>query len=178
MGLTGTCSPRIANSIHFTAQEFPQGSGGAEIDFIEPGHGIAIYEVKGFQVGCAICWDLRFPELFAAYRQRECGLSICPALFFADVPTDIQFWESLLCGRAIDTACYLASATICGSTSPPSASGTPDGAPVRFNWVTRLVDPLGTILARGEDDVPGFVQGTVTSARLDVAQENFPVDVK
>ena len=94
----------------FHCPRVPQGSGSAKIDFIEPGHSISVYEVKGFRVGCAICWDLRVPELFVAYHQRECGLIICPAVFFADVPTDIQFWESLLCGRAIDTACYLASA--------------------------------------------------------------------
>jgi predicted amidohydrolase len=102
-------------------------------------------------------------------------LIVCPALFFADVPTDIQFWEWLLCGRAIDTACYLVSATICGSTSPIYSSGMPSPDPVWFHGVTRLVDPLGTILARGSEDHPDLIQGKVTRARLDVARENFPV---
>lgn len=73
----------------------PRGSGNAEIDFITPGQTVSTYEIRGFRIGCAICWDTRFPELFAAYRQAGCDLILCPAVFFAEVPTDIAFWESL-----------------------------------------------------------------------------------
>jgi len=157
----------------FHCPAVPKGSGSAEIDFVTPGQTFSTYEINGFRIGCAICWDTRFPELFAAYRRLGCDLILCPAVFFADVPTDIAFWESLLQGRAIDTTCYIGSATLCGQTDPPTtSSNSPE--PVRFNGVTRLIDPMGIILERAEDHLPGLIQGTIHRSRLEEARQNFP----
>jgi len=155
----------------------PRGSGNAEIDFITPGQTVSTYEIRGFRIGCAICWDTRFPELFAAYRQAGCDLILCPAVFFAEVPTDIAFWESLLQGRAIDTACYIGSATICGQTDPPTNSLN-SAEPVRFNGVTRLIDPMGGVLKRAEDHLPDLIHGTLHRSRLEEARQNFPAAMK
>ncbi|MCP4191594.1 MAG: nitrilase-related carbon-nitrogen hydrolase [Pirellulaceae bacterium] len=162
----------------FHCPAVPQGSGRAEIDFIAPGQVTSVYAINGFRVGCAICWDLRFPDLFAAYRRLECDLIICPAVFFADVPTNIQFWESLLRGRAIDSACYIASATECGQTHATSDSTRPSTSSVRFNGVTRLVDPMGDILARAKDHHADLVQGTIHKARLIESRENYPGGIR
>ena len=40
-----------------------------ESDTFDPGDGIALFEAGGVSVGCAICYDLRFPPLFAALRE-------------------------------------------------------------------------------------------------------------
>ena len=44
----------------------PDGTPYNESATIKPGDGLATYDADGVTVGCAICYDLRFPALFQA----------------------------------------------------------------------------------------------------------------
>jgi len=154
----------------FSCPAVPTGSGDAESDFIAAGSQPAIYEVKDLRVGCATCWDLRFPSLFEDYRRRGCSFVVCPAAFFAGVPTDTAFWESLLRGRAIDLGGYVACATVVG-TMPEAKE--PRGA-ISFHGVTRLIDPFGHVVAKGEDGGPCGIRAELRLSRIEEASESHP----
>ena len=62
--------------------------------------------LSGLSVGIAICYDLRFPELFQALRLQGAELIALPAAF--SKKTGAAHWQILLQARAIETQCYIA----------------------------------------------------------------------
>ena len=63
------------------------------------------YRVKGVELGIgpAICFDLRFPELFRHYATEGCKLLVCHALW----PEErIEHFITLLRARAIENQCF------------------------------------------------------------------------
>lgn len=66
------------------------------------GEEIVTFEVNGFKLGLAICYDLRFPELF-----RQMGIVdgiILPSAF--TYATGLAHWELLCKSRAVENQCY------------------------------------------------------------------------
>lgn len=74
------------------------------------GANVATFNIGKFSFGLAICYDLRFPELFRAYTGVD-GI-IVPAAFTYE--TGIAHWEILLRARAIENQCYLISSAQTG----------------------------------------------------------------
>ncbi len=60
------------------------------------------------KVGLAICYDLRFPELFRILSAQGAQVFVIPAAF--TVPTGRAHWEVLLRARAIENLCYVLAA--------------------------------------------------------------------
>ncbi|KAF9973427.1 Carbon-nitrogen hydrolase [Actinomortierella ambigua] len=87
------------------------------------------------QVGLAICYDLRFPELAASLRSKGAEILTYPSAF---TPlTGQAHWEVLLRSRAIETQSYVIAAAQVGKhTEKRSSYGH-----------AMIVDPWGRILA-------------------------------
>ena len=95
---------------------------------------------RAARVGLAICYDLRFPELFRALCTPEpCELLVVPAAF--TWTTGRAHWELLLRARAVENQCaVLASAQ----------GGTHENG--RRTWGhSMVVDAWGEVLARVEE---------------------------
>jgi len=58
-----------------------------------------------FVLGLSICFDLRFPELYAYYRRQGTTVISLSAAF--TVPTGMAHWHTLLRARAIETQCFI-----------------------------------------------------------------------
>jgi nitrilase len=100
---------------------------------IEPGSRVACFDSPAGKIGLAVCYDLRFPELFRAMGKVD--LIVLPAAFTRT--TGLAHWETLLRARAIENQCYLAAAAQGGAH--------PNG---RSTWGhSMIVDPWGDILA-------------------------------
>ena len=65
-----------------------------------PGDGITVFETEYGTMGCAVCFDLRFPELFRAMQSRGAKLVFLPAQF--STTTGPKYWEPMLKARAFD----------------------------------------------------------------------------
>lgn len=67
------------------------------------------------KVGISICYDLRFPELYAHLRSKMgAEVLLIPAAF--TVPTGSAHWEVLLRSRAIENQCVVVAAAQHGTT--------------------------------------------------------------
>ena len=126
---------------------------------IERGDQVIAFDAPFGRVGVAICYDLRFPELFRAMGPLD--LLVLPAAFTET--TGRAHWEMLLRARAVENQCYvLASAQ--GGVHP---SG-------RRTWGdSMLIDPWGQVinrLARG----PGVVVGDMNEDYLVEVRQNLP----
>ena len=101
---------------------------------IERGDQVVTFDTPLGRVGLAICYDLRFPELFRAMGALD--LLVLPAAFTET--TGRAHWEMLLRARAVENQCYLLA----------SAQGGlhPTGRMTHGN--SMVVDPWGEVLAR------------------------------
>ncbi len=63
-------------------------------------------------LGLSICYDLRFPALYAAYSAAGATLLAIPAAF--TVPTGLAHWHVLMRARAIENACFVIAAAQVG----------------------------------------------------------------
>ncbi|MCL2875916.1 MAG: carbon-nitrogen hydrolase family protein [Betaproteobacteria bacterium] len=100
---------------------------------IEPGARVVCFDSPAGRVGLAVCYDLRFPELFRAMGKVD--LIVLPAAF--TYTTGQAHWETLLRARAIENQCYLA--------APAQGGVHPHG---RRTWGhSMIIDPWGNILA-------------------------------
>ena len=74
-----------------------------ESTHIAPGGDVVTVETPFGRVGLAVCYDLRFPELFRA--MGECTIMVMPAAFV--YTTGRAHWELLIRARAIENQCYM-----------------------------------------------------------------------
>ena len=77
-----------------------------------------LFSVNGIQLGLAICYDLRFPELFRNLSLRGVDAVIVPSAWYAGTMKE-EHWLTLLQARAIENSIYVFGANLCG---PPFAA--------------------------------------------------------
>jgi deaminated glutathione amidase len=70
-----------------------------------PGKTPAVVDTPIGRVGLAVCYDVRFPELFRHLSAQGAQVFVLPSAFTA--PTGRAHWETLLRARAIENLCYL-----------------------------------------------------------------------
>jgi len=140
--------------IHLFDIVAPDGTGYRESATFGRGSAIVTYRAGNTTVGCTICYDLRFPELFLALRRAGAELIVVPAAF--TLQTGKDHWEVLLRARAIETQCWVAAAATWGRHEERGAA--------RFTYGHSLIaDPWGHVVAKASDG-----EGWAT-ARLDPA---------
>ena len=103
--------------------------------WMKPGQKPVMVDLEAVKVGLAICYDLRFPELFRHYAIQGCKLM----LLSAEWPVRrINHWKILLQARAIENQCFVAAVDCVGQTGNAVYGGN-----------SLIIDPWGRILAEG-----------------------------
>ncbi|UCH31682.1 MAG: nitrilase [Candidatus Bathyarchaeota archaeon] len=77
-----------------------------ESELFAPGKEMATTEFKGFQVGLAVCFDLRFPELFRQMAYRGVSLFIVPSAWYLG-KHKLEQWRILVKARAHENTSFL-----------------------------------------------------------------------
>ena len=90
--------------------------------------------------GMAVCYDLRFPELFRIMAVRGARVISLPAAF--TVPTGRAHWEILVRARAIENQVFMIAAGQIGRHPPDHES----------YGHSLIVDPWGVVLAQAPDE--------------------------
>jgi deaminated glutathione amidase len=113
-----------------------------EADTIEAGNQVVVVDSPFGRIGLAICYDLRFPELFRA--MKDVDIIVLPAAFTAT--TGKVHWEALVRARAIENLSYFIAA----------AQGGYHVNGRETHGHSMIVDPWGRVLdelTRGSDVV-------------------------
>ena len=152
---TGGREVAAYRKIHMFDIVAPDGSVYRESDTVKPGGEIVTYDIDGLRVGCAICYDIRFAELFLHLAKAGCDVIVLPAAF--TLQTGKDHWEVLARARAIETQAYFIA---CGQTGAVMV----DGERRACYGHSLVCDPWGHTIARASDGV-GLV-----SARIDRRQ--------
>lgn len=82
-----------------------------EGDYIKVGDSPVMVEIEGVKTGLTICYDIRFPEIFRAYRKAGADLLVNMAAWGSKKPIP---WECLTRARAVENQCYMVAVTQSG----------------------------------------------------------------
>mgnify|MGYP001813776346 CR=1 FL=1 len=132
-----------------------------ESETIEPGSQAVVIDTPFGKLGLAICYDLRFPELFRRMVDDGVEIFALPSAFTAI--TGAAHWESLIRSRAIENLSYLIA----------SAQGGYHVNGRETYGDSMVVDPWGNILdrlSRGS----GFVMAEIDRNKVINTRQNFP----
>ncbi len=150
------------DKIHlFDVQLVETGERYVESENIEPGEEVVVVDSPFGRLGIAVCYDLRFPELFRKLLDRGMEVICLPASFTAI--TGKAHWETLVRARAIENLSYVVAAAQGGF----HINGR------ETHGHSMIVDPWGTILAQ----VPrgtGYITCELDLDYLASTRRNFP----
>ena len=136
------------DKLHLFDVDLPTGESWRESNTYMPGAGVTL--VNGTPVGklgLTICYDLRFPGLFAKLAEADADVIVVPAAF--TVPTGKAHWHVLLRARAIEAGLFVVAAAQVGHHE--------DGRNTFGHSL--VVDPWGEVLLdMGEEGGVGFAE--------------------
>jgi omega-amidase len=129
--------------------------------WLSSGNCLGYLEKNGAKIGTAVCYDLRFPELFRSYVLNGVPL----VLLSAEWPLSrILHWTTLLKARAIENQVYIAAVN--------SVLKTGDEV---FGGNSMIIDPLGEIIAQGDAESQALITGALDLEKVVDLRNNFPV---
>ena len=132
-----------------------------ESDRFKAGTELCTFAHEGLRVGLAICYDLRFGELFTALaKEAPLDVIVLPSAFTAQ--TGALHWELLLRARAVEQQCY-----VLGSNQHGHHYGER-----RSYGHSMIVDPIGAITGQSVD---GIAYATLDSNQIAKARGMIPV---
>jgi nitrilase len=150
------------SKIHLFDAILPDGLEYKESAAFAPGNEVVCCDCDGVRFGLAICYDVRFPELFHALVDMGAQVFLVPAAF--TIPTGITQWEPCLRARAIENGCYAAG---CGQWGRYARG--------RENYGhSMVVDPWGTVIAQCSEGT-GTLTADLDLAYLDSVRERLPI---
>jgi deaminated glutathione amidase len=151
--------------IHMFDITAPDGTPYRESAAFKPGDAVATYDCEGVKVGCAICYDLRFPYLFQALAERGADMIALPSAF--TMQTGKDHWEVLCRARAIETETWF--------VAPAQTGAHTIGNETRLTYGHSLVvDPWGHVTAKASDGV-GIVSTRIDPALVKKVRAQIPV---
>jgi deaminated glutathione amidase len=131
--------------IHLFDITGPDGTGYRESNSYGAGEDVVTYQADDTTVGCSICYDIRFPDLFWTLRANGAEVIFVPSAF--TLATGRDHWEPLIRGRAIETQCWLAAPATWGKHL--EGRGEP-----RYTYGhSMIVNPWGHLVAQVSDGV-------------------------
>lgn len=149
------------DKIHLFDVELGNGERYYESNGIEGGSGTVTVDTPAGRLGLAVCYDLRFPELFRYLLDAGAELVAVPSAFTAY--TGRAHWETLVRARAIENLVYVIAAA--------QAGRHPDGRETHGD--SMIVSPWGEIAARRPGE-PGVVTAACEPGPLQAARRQLP----
>jgi len=110
---------------------------GNEHEGSSPGEDLGIFNFDSLLCGIAICYDLRFSELFRIYAQKGVHALFVPSAW---PQSRIRHWELFIRARAAENQMYVLGVNTTGKTPIDLYSGA-----------SMTADPHGNIVSRATD---------------------------
>jgi deaminated glutathione amidase len=133
-----------------------------ESDLVEAGNQAIVFDSPFGRIGLAVCYDIRFPELFRHLFQQGAEIFMVPAAF--TMKTGQAHWELLARARAVENFCYFVGAC---------QGGTHSTGRKTFGH-SMIIDPWGDIQAKLADGV-GVITADIDLAYLKNIRKDIPV---
>jgi len=150
------------SKLHMFDVELDDGFSYRESEHTRAGDGLSTVEVDGHRVSTAICYDLRFPELFRIYGLGGTEILALPAAFTAH--TGAAHWEVLIRARAIENQFFMIAAGQIGEYAPNG----------RSYGHSMVVDPWGRVLDVAPDRAVSIASATLKLSMIEELRGQLP----
>jgi omega-amidase len=132
-----------------------------EDKWLQAGDALQIIPFQWGQTGLAICYDLRFPELFRKYALENAILmTLC-----AEWPIQrINHWKILLQARAIENQMFFAGVNSVGMTGDTTYGGN-----------SAIINPWGEVLVQGNDHDEQLLTAEIDLDQVSQCRQKIPV---
>ncbi|MCF7935730.1 MAG: carbon-nitrogen family hydrolase [Synergistales bacterium] len=132
-----------------------------EEKYLTPGEQLCTFRHDGCICGAAICYDLRFPELFRSLALLGSEIVFVPAVW----PSQrVEAWRRLLIARAIEDQMFVVGCNRVGYEGETWFSGH-----------SMVVDPLGTVIGECADEIPETLVVDIDPEQVREVRETIPV---
>jgi len=158
---TGAVRARY-DKLHLFDIDLAGGQSIRESEAYAPGDKAVAVDTPWGRLGLAICYDLRFPDLFRSLSDAGATMFAIPAAF--TVPTGKAHWHVLMRARAIEAGAFVIAAAQTGNHA--------DGRTTYGHSL--VVDPWGEVLL-DMGDSPGLELVEIDPARLAEVRAQIPV---
>jgi deaminated glutathione amidase len=149
------------DKIHLFDVELGSEESYKESETIQSGTESVVVDTPFGRLGLAICYDLRFPELFRELIEKGAEIIAIPSAFTAT--TGKSHWEVLVRARAIENLCFVIAANQGGY----HLNGR------RTFGDSMIVDPWGKVLNRLSQGA-GVVIADIDIKRMNSTRRTFP----
>jgi omega-amidase len=129
--------------------------------WLTPGDHTETANLAGNTAGMAICYDLRFPELFRQYALAGASLILLPAEWPARRSTH---WQVLLKARAIENQVFIAGVNTVGITGSET-----------FGGFSAVISPWGEVLVEGSGQEEELLVTTIDLNEIDRVRSQIPI---
>ena len=162
--LFGPDGRRLASydKIHMFDVDLDNGESWRESAAYEAGREAVVADLPIARLGFAICYDLRFPQLFRAEALAGAEVLSVPAAFTRQ--TGEAHWHALLRARAIENGAFVVAAAQGGRHE--------DGRETYGHSL--IVDPWGRIVAEAGHAEPGVIVAEIDTAAVAAARAKIP----
>jgi predicted amidohydrolase len=134
-----------------------------ESETFTPGNEIKVVPTPFGAIGLSICYDIRFPHLYAKLRQLGAQIILVPAAFTA--VTGKAHWQVLLQARAIETQCWIVAV---------NQAGVHQGG--RETWGhSMVISPWGEIMAQADQQAENLLVDIDLTSLTNI-RASMPVD--
>jgi len=154
----------LYRKIHLFDVRLPQGISIRESDTAKPGTKVVTSVIGRRRAGFAICYDLRFPELFRELTRKGSLMVFLPANFTKT--TGRAHWETLIRARAIENQIFMIA---------PAQTGAHPVTGIASFGSSLIVDPWGEVLARASLQREEVIWADLNWERQKVLRREFPV---
>lgn len=121
-----------------------------------PGDEFPVGQLGDLTIGQWICYDNRFPEAARSLAKAGAQLTLSAAAWFGPD----EEWELTLRARALDNGIFTAGSVLLGP---------------HFHGTALIVDPHGTVLARGEPGVDQIITAEIDPAAIARFHKRVPL---
>ena len=153
----------VYDKIHMFDVDLDNGESWRESAAYEPGTEAVVTDIEGARLGFAVCYDLRFPQLFRAEALAGADVLSVPAAFTRQ--TGEAHWHVLLRG-ARDRERRLCRR--CGARRHVHEDGR------ETYGHSLIVDPWGRIIAEAAHDEPAVIVAEIDPAQSLAARKKIP----
>ena len=150
------------DKIHMFDVDLDNGESWRESATYEPGKQSTVVDLPFGRAGLAVCYDLRFPQLFRVQALAGVSVLTVPAAFTRQ--TGEAHWHVLLRARAIENGAFVIAA---------AQGGKHEDGRETFGH-SMIVDPWGRIVAEAAGDAPGVVFAEIDIAEVAKARSKVP----
>ncbi|MHC1785043.1 MAG: nitrilase-related carbon-nitrogen hydrolase [Anaerolineaceae bacterium] len=127
---------------------------------LSPGNRVSICPTHWGALSLAVCYDLRFPEMFRLAREKEAILMVMSAGW---PNLRIEHWKTLVRARAIENQCFFAAVNCVGGDEK-----------VPYGGCSAVVGPWGETIAEADGRQEELIHAVIDLDEVSRVREKYP----